>query len=405
MAELPRGTVTFLFTDIEGSTALWERDRAAMASAVARHLELLDAAIAAHGGVHFKTVGDAVQAAFPTAPEAIAAALDAQRMLLSENWGGTGPLHVRMALHAGEAVPDERGDYLAAPLNRLSRLLSCGYGGQILLSQTVQQLSRGALPPDTELRDLGEHRLRDLLEPERVYQLLHPDLPNRFPLLKTLESRPNNLPLQPTPFLGREREVQQVVDLLGRPEVRLLTLTGPGGMGKTRLGLQVAAEVVDDFPDGVWFVDLSPLTDPFLVPVAIADALAIRQEGAQPLTERLQDALASKQLLLLLDNLEQLHTAAPMIASLLAAAPRVKVLATSRLPLRLRGEREYAVPPLGLPKRKPPPPRSSSLSTRRCAYSSPVPRRCALTSPSRMRQRRPSPRSVTVSMGYRWLSS
>src|SRR5829696_883856 len=156
----------------------------------------------------------------PSAPDAVAAAFTAQRALLSEDWGEIGPLHVRMELHAGEAVPDERGDYLAAPLNRLSRLLSSGYGGQILLSQTVQQLSRGALPPGTELRDLGEHRLRDLLEPERVYQILHPDLPDRFPPLKTLDSRPNNLPLQPTPFLGREQVVQQVVDLLGRPEVR-----------------------------------------------------------------------------------------------------------------------------------------------------------------------------------------
>src|SRR5215212_7239201 len=186
MADLPRGTVTFLFTDIEGSTLLWERDRSAMAQAVARHIALLDTAIQAHGGIHFKTVGDAVQAAFPTAPQAVAAALDAQRALLAEDWGPIGPLTVRMALHAGEAVPDTRGDYLAAPLNRLSRLLSTGYVGQILLSQTVQQLTRGALPSGAAFRDLGEHRLRDLLEPEHVYQLLHPDLPDQFPPLKTL---------------------------------------------------------------------------------------------------------------------------------------------------------------------------------------------------------------------------
>src|SRR5215203_3372450 len=204
MAPLPGGTVAFLFTDIEGSTALWERDRQAMAAAVERHIALLDAAIRAHGGVHFKTIGDAVQAAFPAAPAAVAAACDAQRALLAEFWGEIGPLRVRMALHAGEAEPDARGDYLAAPLNRLSRLLSAGHGGQVLLSQTVQQLTRGALPQDAELRDLGQHRLRDLLDPERVFQLVHPDLPAVFPALKTLEGYPNNLPWQHTPLLDRE---------------------------------------------------------------------------------------------------------------------------------------------------------------------------------------------------------
>src|SRR5918993_1560692 len=213
MPDLPSGTVTFLFTDIEGSTALWERDRQAMANAVHRHLGLLAAAVQAHGGIHFKTVGDATQSAFPTAPQAVAAALGGQQALLAEDWGEIGPLRVRMGLHAGEAIPDDRGDYLAAPLNRLSRLLSSGYGGQILLTQTVQQLTRGALPAGAQLRDLGEHRLRDLLEPERVYQVLHPDLAATFPALKTLASRPNNLPLQPTPFLSREQEGRQIVDL------------------------------------------------------------------------------------------------------------------------------------------------------------------------------------------------
>src|SRR5215218_6668758 len=262
MSQLPSGTVTFLFTDIEGSTERWEHDRQGMAAAVERHIALLDAAIHAHGGVHFKTMGDALQAAFPTAPQAVAAALAGQQGLLAEDWGEIGPLRVRMALHAGEAIPDDRGDYLAAPLNRLSRLLSSGYGGQILLSQTVQQLTRGALPAGAELRDLGEHRLRDLLEPERVYQLLHPDLAATFQTLRTLASRPNNLPLQPTPFLGREQEVQQVVDLLHRPAVRFLTLTGPGGTGKTRLALQAAAELLDDFPDGFYFPPLGELGDP-----------------------------------------------------------------------------------------------------------------------------------------------
>src|SRR5215212_8840749 len=186
MANLPSGTVAFLFTDIEGSTALWERDSQKMAAAVARHLELLDTVVAANNGVHFKTVGDSVQAAFPTAPDAVAAALDAQRALIAENWGEVGPLRVRIGLHAGSAQPDVHGDYLAGPLNRLSRILSASHGGQILLSQAVQQLARDQLPQDASLRDLGEHRLRDLLEPEHLYQLLHPDLPADFPRLMTL---------------------------------------------------------------------------------------------------------------------------------------------------------------------------------------------------------------------------
>src|SRR5829696_4450675 len=177
MAELPRGTVTFLFTDIEGSTALWERDRVAMAAAVERHVALLNEAIESNDGVLYKAVGDAVQAAFPTAPAALAASLAGQRALLDEAWGAIGPLRVRMALHAGEASPDPTGDYLAPALNRLARLLAGGSGGQILLSQTIQLLARDALPPGAELRDLGQHRLRDLLDPERVFQLVHPDLP------------------------------------------------------------------------------------------------------------------------------------------------------------------------------------------------------------------------------------
>ncbi|MDF2758941.1 MAG: adenylate/guanylate cyclase protein, partial [Thermomicrobiales bacterium] len=356
MVELPRGTVTFLFTDIEGSTRLWEQNRAAMATAVERHLALLDAAIAAHGGIHFKTVGDGIQAAFPTAPRAMAAALDGQRAVLAEDWRGVGEPRVRMALHAGEAAPDAHGDYLAAPLNRLARLLAVGHGGQILLTQAVQQLSRGALPPGAAVRDLGAHRLRDLLEPEQVFQLLHPDLPADFPPLRSLNLRPHNLPLQPTPFLGREREVEEVVERLGRPDCRLLTLTGPGGTGKTRLALHAAAELLDDFSEGVYFVALAPLADAALVPSAIASALAIREDGERAMTDRLKEVLAGQQLLLVLDNVEHLIEAAPVVSELLGAAPELKVLATSRVPLRLRAEREYPVPPLSLPWRMPLPP-------------------------------------------------
>src|SRR5215207_1656504 len=348
MANLPSGTVTFLFTDIEGSTALWERDRAAMETAVERHLTLLDAAIASHHGIHFKTVGDAVQAAFSTAPDAVAAALDAQRALMQETWPeSVGPARVRMALQTAAATP-QHGDYLAPGLNRLARLLAAGHGGQVLLSLAAQDLARDALPPGASLRDLGEHPLRDLYRPERVFQLLHPDLPADFPPIRTLATRPNNLPLQPTPFLGREDQVVRVVDLLGREDVRLLTITGPGGVGKTRLALQAAADVLEAFPDGVWFVDLSVLDDPALVASAIAGVLGVREEGSG-LPERLASVLGGKRLLLVLDNFERVVDATQMVSDLLAQVPGMKVLVTSRTPLRAYGEHEYPLAPLPLP--------------------------------------------------------
>jgi predicted ATPase/class 3 adenylate cyclase len=348
MPDLPSGTVTFLLTDIEGSTALWERDQHAMVAAVARHIALLDAAIQAHDGVHFKTVGDAVQAAFPTAPDAITAALDAQRSLLTEDWGEIGPLRVRMALHAGEAMVHNE-EYQGPLLNRAARLLAIGYGGQILLSETAASLARDALPSETDLRELGEYRLPDLLEPECVFQLIHPALPGVFPPLRTLETRPHNLPTQATPFLGREREVTEAAALLRSSDARLVTLTGPGGTGKTRLALQVAAELLDAFPDGVFFVPLAALRDPELVPSAIASALGLRDQAGQTPVQAVREALAGKRLLLVLDNVEQVAGSAPFVGELLAAAPALEVLATSRLPLRLRAEREYPVTPLALP--------------------------------------------------------
>jgi class 3 adenylate cyclase len=285
MPELPSGTVTFLFTVIEGSSARWERDQHAMMQALEHHLALLNAAIQAHHGVHFKTVGDAVQAAFPTAPDAVAAALDAQRALLQEAWPEPiGPIRVRMAVHTAAASPRD-GDYLAPGLNRLARLLAAAHGGQVLLSLSTQDLARDALPPGTSLRDLGEHPLRDLYRPERVFQLLHPDLPADFPPLNTLTTRPNNLPMQPTPFLGREEQVAQVVALLRREEVRLLTITGPGDVGKTRLALQMAAALLESVPDGAWFVDPSALDDDSLAVPTIDAVLGMREGEAT--TERL----------------------------------------------------------------------------------------------------------------------
>jgi predicted ATPase/class 3 adenylate cyclase len=348
MLDLPSGTVTFLFTDIEGSTALWERDQSSMQAAVERHLELIHHAVNGHHGIVYKTVGDGTQAAFATAPDAVAGAVAAQRRMLARDSGAIGPLYVRMALHTGEAEPRD-GDYLTAPLNRLARLLASGHGGQILVTQVVQQLVRGALPEGVELRDLGEHRLRDLLEPERIWQVLAPGLETEFPSLKTLGTHPNNLPRQPTPFLGREQEVEALAHQLRRDEVQLITLTGPGGTGKTRLALQAAAELLDVFPDGVYFVPLAPLTDPALVPSAIGSALGLRDEGAQSLPERLSAYCATRRLLLVLDNFEHLTEAATAVGDLLVGSPRLKVMVTSRTPLRLRAEREYPVPPLGLP--------------------------------------------------------
>ena len=354
MPELPTGTVIFLFTDIEGSTSLWERHGEAMRVALARHDELLGHAIEFCRGRVFKTVGDAFCAAFPTAPDALAAALEAQRLLREEPWGKTGPLRVRMALHAG-AAEERGGDYYGTALNRVARLLSAGHGGQVLVSASTQELARDHLPAGAELRDMGEHRLKDLIRPERVYQLESSDLPHEFPALRTLETRPNNLPLQPSPFIGRERELEAVGKMLRQEGTRLLTLTGPGGTGKTRLALQAAADAIDDLQDGVYFVDLAPLIDPALVPTTIASALGVTESGATPILDTLREYLRDKQLLLVLDNFEQVVEAAGVVSQLLAASPKLKVVVTSRMPLRVGGEREYPVPSLSTPKPPPPP--------------------------------------------------
>jgi predicted ATPase/class 3 adenylate cyclase len=349
MADPPTGTVTFLFTDIEGSTKLWEKSPRGMQVALIRHDAVLWEAIERHGGFVFKTVGDAFCAAFPTALGALEAALAAQRGLFSEAWGAEiGTLRARMALHTG-ATHERDGDYFGPPVNRVARLLSAGHGGQILLSSSTQELVRDHLPAATHLRYLGEKRLKDLSRPERIFQLTTPALPSEFPPLKTLESHTNNLPLQATPLVGREREVEAVCGLLRSSETRLLTLLGPGGTGKTRVGLQVAAELADDFEDGVFFVPIAAITDPTLVAPTIARVLGLSEGGAQPLEELLEGYLRDRQTLLLLDNLEQVLEAAPIVERLLSNAPNLKILATSRIPLGLYGEYEFPVPPLSLP--------------------------------------------------------
>ena len=340
--------MTFLFTDIEGSTRLWERDAATMQAALARHDEILRSAIEANDGYVFKTIGDAFCAAFPTAPEALEAALEAQRRLVEEQWDESSPLRVRMALHVG-AAEERDGDYFGPPVNRVARLLSAVHGGQVLLSLPTHEMVRDQLPAGAALMDLGERRLKDLFRPERVFQLRAPGLSSEFPPLRTLEGRSNNLPMQPTPLVGREREVAEVADRVRSEGMRLLTLTGPGGTGKTRLALQAAADLLEEFDDGVFFVALATITDPELVPSTIAGPLGVKESAEQPLTESLKGYLREKELLLILDNFEQVLEGAPVVGELVAACPKLKVLATSRIPLRLYGEQEYAVPPLALP--------------------------------------------------------
>jgi predicted ATPase/class 3 adenylate cyclase len=352
---LPIGTVTFLLTDIEGSTRLWEQHSDAMPAALTRHNTILTEAIAAHQGQVVKTTGDGMLAVFAQATNALAAALATQRVLQQESWGIVGALAVRMALHTG-TVETRYGDYFGPPLNRIARLLSAGHGSQILLSRATVELIADDLPGGIELRDLGTHRLKDLSRPEHIFQLVAPDLLTNFPALRTLDACPNNLPAQPTALVGRKHDLAAIGELLRHDKVRLLTLIGAGGTGKTRLALQAAAELLDAFIDGVWFVDLAPISDPGLVIATIAHILGVKETGGQPLIEQLCAYLRTKHLLILLDNFEQVIDAAPHVASLLAAAPHLKMVVTSRVVLHLRGEKEYAVPPLNLPDRKQLPP-------------------------------------------------
>lgn len=349
MGELPTGTVTFLFTDIEGSTRLWEVHPEAMRSALARHDALLRQAIDASNGVVFNTFGDAFCAAFATAPEALSAAVEAQIALNSEPWPEGLSLRVRMALHTGTAELRD-GDYLGQPLNRIARLLSAGHGGQVLVSAATQELARDTLPPSVRFKPLGEHRLRDLGRPETVFQLCPPDLPSEFPALRSLENPqlPNNLPQQVTSFIGREKEIAEIRSLMER--TRLLTLTGTGGCGKTRLSLQVAADLLENYPGGVWLVELAPLADPALVPQTLARVLGVTEEAGKPLTQTLAAALKPRRLLIVLDNCEHLVVACSQLCdTLIRTCPGVRVLASSREGLSIAGETVYRVPSLSLP--------------------------------------------------------
>jgi predicted ATPase/class 3 adenylate cyclase len=336
-----------VFSDIEGSTLRWDRDRAAMQDAVRRHDAIVRAAVAAHGGHVFKTVGDAFCAVFPVAAGAVAAALDAQRALGAEDFSAVDGLPVRMAIHTGNA--DERdGDYFGPALNRVSRLLAVGHGGQVLVSGVSTDLVQGQMPPTATLHDLGAHRLKDLARPEQVYQLLAPDLRAEFPTLRSLDALPNNLPQQLTSFVGRDAEVADVAALLRKH--RVVTLIGAGGVGKTRVSLQVGANLLDAYPDGVWFVELAPLRDEALVPETIAKAVdATLRPNVEPL-EALVAALKQKRLLLILDNCEHLVAAvASAAAAIVRGCPNVTILASSRQGLGVTGEGTYRMPSLAIP--------------------------------------------------------
>jgi predicted ATPase/class 3 adenylate cyclase len=339
-------TRILLFTDIEGSTKLWEQHPEAMQTALARHDAILRNAIETHHGYVFKTVGDAFCAAFATSRDALDAALAAQCTLHAEPWRDA-VIKVRMGLNTG--APEVReGDYFGSVVNRVARLHAVGHGGQVLLSQATYGLVRDDLPPQITLRDMGACRLKDLALPEHIFQMIAPDLPSEFPPLKTLDYRPNNLPAQTTSFVGQEQEIAEVRELMLNPGVRLLTLSGPGGTGKTRLALQVAAGLLDAFEHGVFFVALAPVHDPDDVLSAIAQTLDVRfLEGQrQSLLERLQNYLQNEKLLLVLDNFEQVAAAGAQITELLAVVPDLKVLIISRVLLRVYGEQEYSVPPL-----------------------------------------------------------
>jgi len=348
MPEAPRGTVTFLFSDIEHSTHLLQHLGDRYAEVLAEYRRLLRETCQAWDGHEIDTAGDGFFVAFQRATHAVAAAVAAQCAMASHPWPEGLPVRVRMGLHTGEPTHTTSG-YIGLDVHRAARICAAGHGGQTLLSQATRALVEYNLSTGVQLRDLGAHRLKDLQHPERLSQLVIPDLPTDFPPLKTLDQRVNNLPVQPTPLIGRERVSAAVCALLQRADVRLLTLTGPGGTGKTRLGLQVAADLLEDFASGVYFVPLAAIRAPALVVASIARTLDIQEKAGQGLLDSLQESLQDTQMLLVLDNFEQVVAAAPLVAELLAACPRLKCLVTSRVVLRLRGEYEFPVPPLALP--------------------------------------------------------
>ena len=414
----PSGMVTLLFTDVEGSTKLWEAHPDAMRVALARHDTLVRTAVESRGGYVFKTVGDAFCAAFPDPATAVAAAVAIQRDVTGEEWPATTPVRVRIAIHTGTC--DERdGDYFGRPVNRVARLEAIAHGGQTLVSGTTAGLLTDHRPGDVALVDLGRHRLKDLDQPEHVWQLTVDGLPNDFPALRSL-SNPRlqtNLPVQTTNFLGRDRELTELTDLLST--ARLVTIVGPGGVGKTRLALQTSVELLDGSGDGVWLVELAPVADPGQVVATVTRALGIRDDPTRDPLEYLVDVCLDRDTLIVLDNCEHVLDAVAKLANeLLQRCPLVALIATSREPLNIRGEHVYRIPALALPDSAGPTnaivaaaavqlfvePRSNGGSTW-CSSSSSASRNTTTSSPSTTRTLRSSRASAGVSTGFRWRSS
>ncbi|MEZ4771040.1 MAG: adenylate/guanylate cyclase domain-containing protein [Caldilineales bacterium] len=342
--------LTFLFTDLENSTALWESFPEEMRIASACHDALMRDVIRQYHGRVVKTTGDGFHAVFESPLNAVSAALAGQQTILRKPWpDGVGPLKVRMGLHTGESQQRE-GDYYGAQVNRAARVMGIGHGGQILISQVTATLVNAALPNAVTLTDLGEHRLRGLTAPEHIFQLCHPDLPAEFPPLTSLETFRHNLPVQLTSFVGRDRELERVKDLLA--QTRLLTLLGPGGTGKTRLSLQAAADLIDQFPDGVWLVELAPVADPDRVVARVAATVNVQEQPGRPLLDSVTNHLRRKKLLLLFDNVEHLiRDCAELAEHLLMHCPAIKILVTGREALFIGGETTLQIPSLSVPAR------------------------------------------------------
>ena len=346
---LPRGTLTFLFTDIEGSTKLLN------ALGTDKYHEVLEAHTvtlrsALAKGHEVRIEGDALFVVFPVAAKAVRGAAAAQRALGAATFPHSATVRVRMGMHTGEGTPasaEAGADYVGIDVHRAARIAAVAHGGQVLASGTTAMLAGTDLPAGVALRDLGDHRLKDLAQPEHIYQLVIDGCPSEFPPLLSLDRTPNNLPTQLTTFIGRETEIRDGLKLLDG--TRLLTLTGPGGTGKTRLSLQLAAEAANQFPDGAFWVPLAPITDPEIVPSTIAHALGVQVAGNEVPLDRLTEHVRGKRMLLVLDNFEQILSAAPAVSTLLNAAPDLKVVTSSRAPLRISGEQQFPIPPLELP--------------------------------------------------------